>query len=492
MVLRAQRLFTAAILLGSAVAVSCSGQTRTDSDGFRQFRDQRGRTIQARVLRADDQRATIERYDGKQFTVPLSIFSSADQDYLRGWAPGREQAAAGDDWAGFRGPTGMGTSEATGLPLTWGPDENVAWKTALPGPGASSPIVFGDHIYLTCYTGYFVPDQPGGSLDELERHLVCLARDDGRILWDRAVPAKLPEESSIRDHGYAANTPAADGERVYVFFGKSGVFAFSHDGQQLWQADVGSQTSGWGTSASPVLYEDLVLVNASVESQSLVALDRQTGREIWRAGGIREAWNTPLVFPSAAGRDEVAVATHGKVFAFEPASGEPRWSCDTDITWYMVPSPVAADGTVYFLGGRSGTAALAVRSGGQDDVTGTHRLWTSKHGSNVTSPIYLQDHLYWMHEKLGIAYCAKAESGEIVYEQRLERAGQVYASPVLAEGRLYYLNRRGVSFVLAAKPQFELLATNTLEDGSVFNASPAVADNRLLIRSDKYLYCLAK
>jgi outer membrane protein assembly factor BamB len=386
----------------------------------------------------------------------------------------------------------MGTSDASGLPVTWSEGEGIAWKTTLPGPGASSPIVVGDRIYITCYTGYFVPDQPGGSLEELKRHLICLQRESGEILWDEAVAAKLPEESSIRDHGYAANTPTADTDCVYVFFGKSGVFAYDHDGNQLWQADVGSKTSGWGTAASPVLYKDLLFINASVESESLVALDRRTGQEKWRAGGIREAWNTPLVVTTAAGDEELVVATHGQVLAFDTDSGAPLWTCKTDITWYMVPSAVAADGIVYFLGGRSGVAALAVRAGGRGDVTATHRLWTSTKGSNVSSPVYHRGHLYWMHEKLGIAYCAKADSGQVVYEQRLDGAGQVYASPLLAEGRLYYLNRGGRMFVVSAEPRFELLASNELGDRSLFNGSPAVAGNRILVRSDKYLYCLGQ
>ncbi len=373
-----------------------------------------------------------------------------------------------------------------------GPDQNLVWKTALPGPGTSSPIIFGDRVYLTCYTGYFIPDQPGGSLEELQRHLIAVRLDDGQILWDKAVAAKLPEESKIRDHGYAANSVAADAERLYVFFGKSGVFAFDHEGQQLWHTDVGSKTNGWGTAASPVLYQDLVFINASVESQSLVALDCKTGAEKWRAGGIRESWNTPLVVTAASGRQELVVAMQGSVLAFDPASGEPLWSCKTDIGWYMVPSVVAADGVIYCLGGHSGTAALAVRAGGSGEVTETHRLWTSKKGSNVSSPVYLDGHLYWMHESLGIAYCAKAATGEIVYEQRLDRTGQVYAAALLGAGRLYYVTRQGKTFVLAAKPQFEQLAVNDLSDRGVFNGSPAVAGNRLLLRSDKYLYCLGK
>jgi len=434
-----------------------------------------------------DHRIADRQGDGAASTAAGDALCAAAQPPVAKSPP-----TAAADWSRFRGPGGMGASDATGLPVSWGTSENVAWKTAMPGPGASSPIVFGDHIYLTCYSGHFVPGESAGSLEQLKRHLIAVRRTDGEILWNQAVAAKLPEESQIREHGYAASTPAADAEGVCVFFGKSGVLAFDHAGKQLWQADVGSKASGWGSAASPVLHKDLVIVNASVESESLVALDRRTGKEKWRAGGIKEAWNTPLVVTAASGRQELIVATAGKVLAFDPDSGKPLWSCKTDIGWYMVPSVVAAQGVVYCLGGRSGVAALAVRAGGSGDVTDSHRLWTSQKGSNVSSPVYHDGHLYWMHEQRGIACCAKAASGEIVYEERLAGAGQVYASPLLAEGRLYYLTRNGKTFVLAAKPKFEQIGTNQLGDRSVFNGSPAVAGNRLLLRSDKYLYCLGK
>ena len=397
-----------------------------------------------------------------------------------------------DNWPCFRGPSGMGVSNAKGLPLQWNASYNVLWKIPLPGAGTSSPITFGDHIYLTCYGGYSVPHEPEGTLEELKLHLIALRRDTGDIVWDRAVPAKQPEEKTIRDHGYAANTPTADADRVYAFFGKTGVFAFDHEGNQLWQSDVGSNTSGWGTGASPLLYKDTVIINASVESQSLVALDRTTGEEKWRASDIRESWNTPIVVRADSGRQELVIAKHGDVLAFDPNTGAMLWSCKTGISWYMVPTAVAADGIIYFLGGRSGSAALAVRAGGSGDVTESHRLWTSKYGSNVTSPIYWDGHLYWMSETSGNAYCANADTGELVYEEKLERAGSVYASPVLAEERLYYINRAGRTFVLAAKPEFEQLSMNELEDGSRFDASPAIVGNRFLVRSGKYLYCLGE
>lgn len=483
-------VFPAAMVALGLPAVSAA-QSRKGSGEFRQFHDAKGRAVQARVLDIRGDEVTIERRDGRLFTVPLSRFSQADQNFLRGLAGSKAQVPANGDWPRFRGPTGMGTADTSGLPLVWDQSKGVVWKTPLPGPGASSPIVFDQRVYVTCYTGYGVPGESGGSLEQLKRHLIAVRLADGRILWDKAVPARLPEEQRIREHGYAASTPAADAEGVYVFFGKSGVFAFDHEGKPLWQADVGSKTSGWGSAASPVLYKDMVFINASVESESLVALDRRTGREKWRAGGIRESWNTPVVITAPSGRKELVVAVQGKVLAFDPDSGQALWSCQTDIAWYMVPSLVAAEGVVYCLGGRSGTAALAVRAGGSGDVTDIHRLWTSQKGSNVSSPVYFDGHLYWMHESLGIAYCAQAASGQLVYEQRLERAGQVYASALLAGGRLYYVTRHGKTFVLAAQPRFEQLAVNDLSDGGVFNATPAVAGDRLLLRSDKYLYCVA-
>ena len=216
----------------------------------------------------------------------------------------------------------MGVAPRANLPIEWSSDQGVAWKTPLPGAGASSPIIWGDRVYLTCYTGYFVPGESDGQLEGLKRHLLAIRLDSGKIEWDTAVPAALPEEKKIRDHGFAANSVAVDADRVYTFFGKSGVFAFDHQGKQLWQSDVGSNTNGWGTAASPILNQDLVIVNASVESESLIALDRKTGEERWRADDIRESWNTPLVVTAPSGREELIVATQGKVRAYAPATGE--------------------------------------------------------------------------------------------------------------------------------------------------------------------------
>jgi outer membrane protein assembly factor BamB len=398
------------------------------------------------------------------------------------------------DWPRFRGPGGLGVSPEKGLPLRWSQQENLAWKTELPGPGTSSPVFVGEKVFVTCYSGYNVPKQPKGAIANLKRHLVCLDRKTGRVAWTKDVPVKLPEQEAIREeHGYASSTPVADAERLYAFFGKSGVFAFDHAGKQLWQAGVGEGLNGWGSAASPVLHGDLLIVNASVESESLVALDKKTGKEVWRARGIRESWNTPIVVTGKDKKTEVVVAIFGKVLGIDPANGQQLWSCNTDIPWYMAPSMVAHDGVVYAIGGRDrGQGALAVRTGGRGDVTRTHRLWKIDKGSNVPSPVYHDGHLYWVNETNGMAYCAEAATGKVVYEQRIERGGQVYSSALLADGKIYHLDRQGRTYVLPAKPEYELLATNDLRDGGYFNASPVALDGKLYIRSDKALYCIGK
>lgn len=401
-----------------------------------------------------------------------------------------QQAVSPDDWPQFRGPGGLGVSKAKGLPVTWSANKNLLWKVELPGAGASSPIVVGDRLFVTCYSGYGIPGQDKGALNQLKRHVLCLNASTGKTLWKTDVPASLPESPTVREHGYAASTPACDGERLYVFFGKSGVFAFDLDGRQLWRADVGTQFHGWGSAASPVLYKNLVLINACVESESLVALDKNTGREVWRARGIKESWNTPLIVTNSNGKSELVLAVMGKILSFNPDTGQLLWNCATDIKWYMVPSVTAQNGVVYSIGGRGGVAALAVRTGGKGDVSNTHRLWTSTKGSNVSSPIVMDGYLYWVHENLGVAYCAEAMTGRVLYEERLPRAGQFYASPILADDKLYYVSRYGRTFVLKAGPKFELLAVNDLSDGSNFDASPAVAGTRLYLRSNRFLYCV--
>ena len=390
-------------------------------------------------------------------------------------------APARADWPCFRGPDGMGTADAA-LPATWSDTENILWKTPLPGEGASSPVIVGGRIFITAGVG---------GADDLVRHVLCLDAATGRILWDKTVESDLPEQGKIReDHGYTSATPAADGKHVFVFFGKSGVFCFDHAGKQLWQTKVGSQLNGWGSAASPTLYKGMVLINASVESESLVALDQATGKKLWEAPGIRECWHAPVIAPGKP--TEVITALAGELKSFDVGNGKPLWQCRTGIGWYMCPQPLVKDGVVYAVGGRSGVGGLAVRTGGSGDVGGTHKLWTLQKGTNVPSPLLHGDHLYFAHENNGAVNCVDLKTGEFVYTERLEpNPGQIYASPILAGGKILYLGRGGQAVIVAASPKFQVLGSARLENGrGIFNASPAFDGGRLFLRSNKFLYCI--
>lgn len=398
----------------------------------------------------------------------------------------------GGDWTQFRGPGGLGISDDKGTPTKWSSTDNIAWKADLSGPGSSSPIVVGNRVYLTCYTGYGLEPSKGDQ-KELVRHLLCFERGTGKLLWSKSFEPKLPEHQYQGEgsyHGYAASTPISDGERLYVFFGKSGVFGLDLDGNQLWQASVGEGTHGWGSGCSPVLFDKLLLVNASVESGSLVALDKLTGKEVWRAGGVRSAWNTPLLV-TAASRRELVVSTESRLLSFDPNDGKPLWNAD-GVHRYVCPSVVAHNDVIFAIGG--GHTSLAVRAGGSGDVTESHSVWRQKKGSNVGSPIYLDGHLYWANDGGGVVCCQNATTGEFVYEKRLEpNAGTIWSSGVLADGKLYYVSQRNGTYVVAAKPEYELLSHNTFaDDDSRTNASPAVHNGQLLLRTDRALYCIGK
>ena len=403
-----------------------------------------------------------------------------------------------DDWPQFRGPGGLAKSDETGLPLEWSADDNIAWRAELPGLGTSSPITLGHRIFLTCYSGYAESREEPGEMDKLMRHVLCLDRGSGELVWIKDFQPSLPESEYSGGnnswHGYSSSTPATDGERLYVFFGKSGVYCLDLQGNEIWSANVGDNTRGWGSSNSPVLYQDLVIINASIESNSLVALNKADGSEAWRADGIRGSWNTPALVKTEQGETELVVSMPEKVAAFDPASGEELWICEgIPDGGYVCPSVVSHEGIVYVIGGRKNTA-IAIKAGGRGDVTDTHELWRADKGSNVASPVYHDGHLYWIHERRGVAYCLNAQTGEMVYEERLSpRPGVVYSSALAADGKLYVVSQEEGVFVLAASPQFEILAHNVVEgDHHRANACPAVSDGQLLIRNDKYLYCVGK
>jgi outer membrane protein assembly factor BamB len=408
-------------------------------------------------------------------------------------------SARAADWPQFRGPDRSGVSKETGLPLEWSASKNIVWKTELPGPGGSSPIVFGDHVYVTCYSGYGLDFKAPGNLADLKRHLVCVGRATGKVLWTRDEVDPDGNDAPYKDgnialHGYASHTPAADESGVYAYFGSAGAVGYSHDGERKWGVRLGARARAhtYGSGASPLLYENLFIVNAVIETAPLyeqgetVALDRKTGKEVWRekVGG---EWSSPQL-AAVGGKVELVVGTHhpGPWLGLDPLTGKRLWQCKAKDGCGM---PVAHDGVVYTF---HGDGKAAIKLGGRGDVTETHKAWETTDGARVSSPVYHDGHLYWTGDG-HVAHCTDARTGKSVYRERLDPGGACYASPVLADGRIYYVSREWGTYVVAAKPEYRLLAHNKIdEDRSVFNGSPAVSGGRLFLRSDKYLYCVGK
>ncbi|MHB8898782.1 MAG: outer membrane protein assembly factor BamB family protein [Thermoguttaceae bacterium] len=400
-----------------------------------------------------------------------------------------------DGTVAFRGDW-TGKSDATGLPTTWDGSANIVWKQELPGPGTSSPIVVNDRVYLTCYTGYAESIDNPGNKEDLVRHVVWLDRKSGKILGTRPFKAKMPESNyepgNNSKHGYASSTLTTDGERIYAFFGISGVYCLDLDGNEIWSADVGTGTHGWGSATSPLLHKNLLVVNASIESQSMIALDKMTGKEVWRAEGINSCWASPVLVDAGEGKQEIVLNVPKRLTGYDPDSGEELWFCEGIPDGYICPTAIAEGNVTYAVGGRKNTT-IAVRAGGRGDVNQTHVLWRTGKGSNVCSPVCLDGYLYLMNEK-GTAICLNAANGEVVYEERLEpKPDLIYASILAADGKLYGLSREDGTYVLAAGPEFKQLAVNTLgDDSSRANACPIVSDGQILLRTDKAIYCIGK
>lgn len=404
------------------------------------------------------------------------------------------------EWPCFRGPDGSGLAAADARPpTTWSDTSNLKCKAFLPGPGSSSPIISGERVLVTCYSGY----GDGSNADspaKLRRHVVCLQRASGAVVWDKSVLAELPEDSysgNLREHGYASNTPVTDGKSIYAFFGKTGVLAFDLEGRQLWQVNVGKQSSNrrWGSGASPILWKNLVIVNAAEEGRALIALDKATGREVWKTevNSLELSFMTPVLVDCGGGRSDLVVAVPGEAWGMNPETGKLRWFAQTGITGNVSPSLAAADGVVYVTGGYPRQGTVAVRAGGKGDVTQTNILWSSQNASYVPSPVVSGGRLFIVTDQ-GVALCMEAQTGQVVYKEHLpgvSGAKPFYASAVLANGNFYAVSRRSGVFVIGAGAEFKLVAQNKFSDDDTdFNATPAVTGRQLFLRSNRNLYCI--
>lgn len=418
----------------------------------------------------------------------------------------------GENWPHWRGPLGSGVSPEQGLPVRWGPGENILWKAPLQGLGVSSPVVWEHKIFLTSQLGCGPVrpgnhptlsrgeerseralgadlEQPPAEEDRVVFLVQAFGRDNGSRLWEVRIPTEgfLPEVH--HNTNLAIPSCVTDGEGVYCWFGNGQLVALSLEGEILWQRHLGKQYSpfeiAWGHSSSPVLYEDsLILLCDHEPAAYLLALDKSTGAQRWKVDrdrGLR-SYSTPLVVRSG-GRDELIVNSSEGLDAYDPATGTPLWFFK-EPNRFPVPSPSHGDGLIFTSRGYRSGPYLALQPGGRGDISTTHVRWHVPTGAPYVSSVVYYDGLVYMVSEAGIATCVDGKTGEPLW--RLRVGGLFSASPVAADGKVYLTSEGGEVIVLRTGRQGEILARNDLQERCL--ASPAISAGRIYIRTDRHLY----
>ncbi len=416
--------------------------------------------------------------------------------------------ATSDRWPAWRGVDGQGIADGAGIPLEWTATKNVLWKTALPGRGHSSPVVWGDRLFLTtAIEGEVVPGakaiphvlegQPFVHPDAMgaDRHhqfkVLSLDARDGRVLWERTAWEGTPVDSRHKKGSFASPTTVTDGERVFAYFGTEGLYAYDYDGELLWSFDPGLiGTLGVGTGTSPILYGDLVILLCDEEEAKrsfIVGLDRKTGKEVWRtARPVEVTFATPVVV-STGTRDELVTSGVELIVAYDPATGRELWRM-RGLESNAVTTPLVGDDVVVFSSGYPSKISIAVKPGGQGDITDSAQiLWTYEKGSAyVPSPILYDGFVYLLTDR-GRLSCLDAQTGEVRYEGG--RLGASFmASPVAVDGHLLLMSEEGDTYVVKAGPAFEIVGQNPLDEP--VGASAALAGGRIYIRGQKHLFAI--
>ena len=433
--------------------------------------------------------------------------------------PAGTSPASDANWPQWRGPTGMGISTETRLPPTWGGDENVLWKAAIEGKGHSSPIVWGNRVFLTTAIEGDVAGEEhrvlhmrDGFLDEnpanRERYIhpgsagadhvhtwkvLALDADDGSLLWERTAFEGLPYDDSHRSGSFASLTPVTDGEHVYAYFGSEGLYAYDFEGNQIWSRDLGDLANwGLGDGSSPVLFGDLVIIVADRDNGDdsfIVGLDKHTGDEVWRTPRrVRTQWSTPLLVDGPDGPELVVNGFH-YVASYDPATGAERWRAP-GLRGNVIATPVANTDIVFVSMGYPDKITRAIRLGGNGDLAGTpNLLWEYRGGTAyVPSNLLYGEQVYLIADN-GMLTSLDAATGELVYEGgRVPVPGRFAASPVAYDGKLLLASQDGDMFVIKAGPEHEVLAVNSI--GEAIWASPAIAAGRLYVRGSEHLYCI--
>ena len=413
---------------------------------------------------------------------------------------------AESQWPGWRGRDGSGISADRNLPTEWAPGRNIKWKAEIPGRGHSSPVVWGNLVFVTtAIRGEQVPErkapvhldfqkQPGyvhpDSVDVDYKHTLKVYAIDaktGAVAWERIAYDGPMFDDRHRRNTFASPTMAADGERAYAFFESNGVYAYDFKGNLVWKKDLGTIIkAGLGPGTSPVIYKDLLILQCDQEmggGSYIVALNRKSGSEIWRTNrDNRRSWATPLIVNTGA-RDELIASGAEAVVAYDPATGKELWRTDGTRS-HPIPSPVSTKGVIFLTAGSSAKVVLAMKPGGEI-------LWRyNKGAAYVPSPIAVGDYLYLVSDA-GLMTCLDAVTGERLYEGgRPPVAGAYFASPVAFDGKILLTSEDGDSFLIKAGPVHEVLAASSI--GETVWASPAIADGTIYIRGDKHLFAIAR
>ncbi len=420
--------------------------------------------------------------------------------------------SASPNWPQWRGPLANGLAPEANPPLTWSETKNIKWKVRIPGNGSATPVIWGGKIFVTTAvnTGRrqggasAAPQEAGrrggrGEPAPAETHqwlLLCLDRATGRTIWERVAREEVPHEGHHQDHGFASGSPVTDGQHVYAFFGSRGLYCYDLEGNLKWQKDFGNQRTrnGFGEGSSPALHGNTLFVNWDHEGEDdfLVALDKTTGRELWRQERDEPTtWVTPFIM-EGAGRTEVVVTGTTKVRSYDVSSGRLLWET-AGLGTNPIPTPVAGHGLVFAMSGHRSPALLAIQLGKSGDLTGTDAIaWKLDRSTPyVASPLLYGDLLYFLRERDAMLSCHDARTGQAHYSaERLADLSGAYASPIGAAGRIYLTGRNGATLVIKHATQLEKLALNKLDEG--IDASPALAGNELFLRGREHLYCIAE
>jgi outer membrane protein assembly factor BamB len=416
---------------------------------------------------------------------------------------------ADDDWSRWRGPNDDGMARGD-VPLEWSATKNIAWKVPVPGRGFSSPVIWGNKLFLTTAVpvGAATPEDTGSGGGGSRRgagggaglgptysfRVMCFDRNSGKLLWDREAAKTAPHEGYHGRYGsFASNTPVTDGKHLIAFFGSRGVYAYDLDGKRIWGKQFPPMTMrlSFGEGVAPVLDGNSLYLKFDQEKDSsLVVLDKNTGKELWRVSRDEpSSWSPPLIV-THAGRKQAVVSASNKVRSYDAATGKLIWE-SAGLGTNVIPAPVTMNGAVYVMSGHRDPNLLAIRLGEEGDLTGSDSiLWKNDRGNSYTPSPVLHDGKLYLLTDTGMLSCLNAKTGEAYYrQQRLPKPYNFKASPVGVNGKLYLASEEGDVIVVKMGEKYEVLATNMMPDQS-FISSPAVAEGSLYLRSQDTLYCI--